>query len=227
MKELHQSISNISDDKVDELLEHFCGDQHSELLNIARNHFETLDIDTGLVYHFKDMYDFMLFKPLCPAALNALLDVYKDFPLPRDVSVMFLSNRQLNAYNFEEILFQQMLKHSDILLKAMGLAGKPTTDMHIKFEHFIFLDKDQLASNSQHSKFLIRGYECYPQFDFIIGYIFIQVSISSFVQYNKGFTNISKAFKRYHKDGSDLRNQIEIYLNTVFGDQQLSMQLCS
>jgi hypothetical protein len=38
------SISNISDDKVDELLEHFCGDRHSELLNIARNNFKTLDI---------------------------------------------------------------------------------------------------------------------------------------------------------------------------------------
>uniref|UniRef100_U9TUJ8 Uncharacterized protein n=1 Tax=Rhizophagus irregularis (strain DAOM 181602 / DAOM 197198 / MUCL 43194) TaxID=747089 RepID=U9TUJ8_RHIID len=31
MKELHQNISNISDNKVDELLEHFCGNQHSEL----------------------------------------------------------------------------------------------------------------------------------------------------------------------------------------------------
>lgn len=54
--------------------------------------FDWKFLDTGLVYHFKDIYDFMLFKPLCPAALNALLDVYKDFPLLRDVSIMSLSN---------------------------------------------------------------------------------------------------------------------------------------
>ncbi|PKC73698.1 hypothetical protein RhiirA1_450888 [Rhizophagus irregularis] len=164
MKELHQNISNISDNKVDELLEHFCGNQHMfrndflqclKSLYVEQNiSFDWKFLDTGLVYHFKDIYDFMLFKPLCPAALNALLDMYKDFPFLRD-----------------------MLKHGDILLKAMGLAGKPTTDVHIKFEHFILLDKDQLTSNSQHSKFLICDYECYPQFDFIIGYIFIQMAV--------------------------------------------------
>jgi len=47
------------------------------------------------------------YTPLCPAALNALLDVYQDFPsLPKDVSVIFLSNRQLNPNYFKEILFQ-------------------------------------------------------------------------------------------------------------------------
>jgi hypothetical protein len=49
------------------------------------------------------------------------------------------------------------------------------------------------------------------------------VSVSPFDQHNKGSANILRAFERYHKDGSDSRNQIEIYLDTVFDGRHTVM----
>ncbi|RIA94344.1 hypothetical protein C1645_734870 [Glomus cerebriforme] len=83
--------------------------------------------------------------------------------------------------------------------------------------------KDQLASSPQHSKFLVCNYECHPQFDFIIRYTFIQISVSFFDKHNQGSANILKAFEYYYKNGNDIRNQIEIYLDAVFSNQHMVM----
>src|SRR5207247_503527 len=106
--------------------------------------FDWKFLDTGLVYRFKDEHNFVLHKPLCPAALDALLDMYQDFPLPKDVSIASLNNGELSGEKFEEILFQQLLNSRNILFKATNLIGESTTDVLIQFEHFIILEKDQL-----------------------------------------------------------------------------------
>ncbi|CAG8746551.1 5541_t:CDS:2, partial [Funneliformis caledonium] len=97
-------------------------------------------------------------------------------PDGKDVSVPSLKDGQLCCDNFEEILFQQMLNHRNVLFKATNLAGNPTTDVHIQFEHFIALEKDQLAPGPQHATSLVLGFARYPRFDFMIGHTFIQVS---------------------------------------------------
>ncbi|KAG0019473.1 hypothetical protein BGZ80_005780 [Entomortierella chlamydospora] len=61
---------------------------------------------------------------------------------------------------------------------------------------------------------LIRGYEGYERFDFILGYTFIQVSISSFTRHNSGSANIDKAFER---EDVGAKNQIEEYLDATYG----------
>ncbi|CAG8688799.1 11840_t:CDS:2 [Funneliformis mosseae] len=144
-------------------------------------------------------------------------NLYRTFPLPRDVSVPSLKDGQLCCDNFEEILFQQMLNHRNVLFKAANLAENPTTDVHIQFEHFIALEKDQLAPGPQHATSLVLGFARYPRFDFMIGHTFIQVSVNPLEQHNKESASISKAFERYYKYGNGTRNQIKIYLDVMFG----------
>jgi hypothetical protein len=57
--------------------------------------FDWRFLDTGLVYRFKDEYSYVMFKPLCPAALDALLEVYATSPLPRDIGVTSIGNGEL------------------------------------------------------------------------------------------------------------------------------------
>ncbi|RUS19337.1 hypothetical protein BC937DRAFT_87647 [Endogone sp. FLAS-F59071] len=140
------------------------------------------------------------------------------FPLPRDVSVASLKDGRLTGPNFEEILFQQLVKYRDIPFKATNLNGSSTTDVHIRFQHFINLERNQFAPGTEHAESLVRGYAGYPRFDFIVGRTFIQVSVSTFDVHNRGYANISNAFDHYNNDPRD-RNQIELYLDTVFGGE--------
>ncbi|RUP51478.1 hypothetical protein BC936DRAFT_147980 [Jimgerdemannia flammicorona] len=237
----------ISEATVDKKLRAFRKDRGDAFLKAARNYFESLDagsktdyrralsnmflrwsdiehtisfdwkfLDTGLVYRFKDEYSYVKYKYLCPAALDALLEVYATFPLPRDVSVTSLIDGRLTGNNFEEILFQQLVKYRDIPFKATDLNGSPTTDVHIRFRHFISLEKDQFTPGAEHAQSLVRGYAGYPRFDFMVGRIFIQVSVSTFDKRNEGSASINKAFTRpYNSDPN--QNQIEVYLNAMFG----------
>ncbi|CAG8563512.1 3327_t:CDS:2 [Funneliformis caledonium] len=158
--------------------------------------FDWKFLDTGLVYRFRDQDNRVKFKPLCPAASDALLNIYRTFPLPEDINVTSLKNGKLTVMN-----------------------------VHIKFQHFFVLEKNQLAPESRHVNSLIRDYARYPQFDFMIGYLFIQVSVSPFDQHNKESANINKAFERYCKEGNDSRNQIELYLDTTFGGQHTALHI--
>ncbi|GBC08180.1 hypothetical protein RclHR1_07950007 [Rhizophagus clarus] len=242
---IKSSDTYISDSNIDESLESFRENRRDEFLKCARNYVETLNaasetdyrrnlsnmflkssviynsvsfdwkfLDTGLVYRFKNEHNYVMCKPLCPAALDALLDIYRTFPIPRDVSVASLRNGQLTGDNFEEVLFQQLLNHRNIIFKATDLNGDRTTDVHIQFKHFIILEKDQLAPEPQHNQSLVRGFARYPRFDFIVGRTFIQVSVSPFDQHNRDSTDITKAFEPYC---NYLKNQIEIYLDAMFG----------
>lgn len=64
-----------------------------------------------------------MYKPLYPTALDALLNIYQTFPILRDICVTFLKNGQLTGNNFEEVLFQQLLNHHNIIFKATDLNG--------------------------------------------------------------------------------------------------------
>ncbi|CAG8474931.1 9704_t:CDS:1 [Paraglomus occultum] len=179
--------------------------------------FDWQFLDTGLVYRFKDKYNYVMFKPLCPAALDALLEVYKTFPLPSDISVASIKSGQLTSDEFEETLFRQLLKYGakGIAFKATDLNGTKITDVHIQFKHFYFLEKGELAPGSQHAQSLIHGFVHYPRFDFMLGRMFIQLSLSRFDKHNTDSAMIDLAFAPYY--ANDPRNQIEIYLDTMFG----------
>ncbi|KAF8455103.1 hypothetical protein BGX38DRAFT_1258218 [Terfezia claveryi] len=189
--------------------------RQSDISNLVD--FDWKFMDTGLVYRFKEDYNSVIFKPLCPAALDALLGVYKALPLPSDITVASIRDGEFSGDQFEEVLFRQLLRYSAnrIAFKATNLTATRVTDVHIKFEHFYFLEKGELAPEPHHSKSLIRGFPRYPRFDFILGRMFIQVSLSSFDKHNTGSAMIDLAFAPYSPD--DRRNQIEIYLDTTFG----------
>ena len=173
--------------------------------------FDWKFLDTGLVYQFEDENIWVMFKPLCPAALDALLEVYKTLPLPSDISVTSIKNGQFTGNDFEETLFRQLLKYSakGITFKATDLSGKRATDVHIQFNYFYFLEKDELAPGLQHAQSLIRGFAHYPRFDFMLGCMFIQSSVSTFNKRNTDSAMIDLAFEPYY--ANDPRNQIEIY----------------
>ncbi|CAG8519393.1 1075_t:CDS:2 [Funneliformis mosseae] len=203
----------IPDERIDILLESFQNDRHDEFLKAARIYFSTLDHGSRMDYcrSLSNMFlrssDMKLnFKPLCLAASDALLDIYRTFPLPEDINVTSLKNGKLTDDNFEEILFQQLLNHRDVLFNATNLCREQVMNVHIKFQHFFVLEKNQLAPEPRLANSLIRGYARYPQFNFMIRYLFIQVSISPFDQHNKESANIDKAFERYCKEGNNSKN---------------------
>ena len=61
---------------------------------------------------------------------------------------------------------------------------------------------------------LTRGYEGYPRFNYMLGPLFIQASISDFGRHNTGSADLSKAFNVRDDSGT---NQIERYLNELYG----------
>ncbi|KAF9898431.1 hypothetical protein EC991_011293, partial [Linnemannia zychae] len=65
-----------------------------------------------------------------------------------------------------------------------------------------------------HENVLTRGYDRYPRFDFMLGPMFIQASISDFASHNTESADLSKAFNVRDDNGT---NQIERYLNDLYG----------
>ncbi|KAF8928325.1 hypothetical protein BGZ47_001691, partial [Haplosporangium gracile] len=67
---------------------------------------------------------------------------------------------------------------------------------------------------SGHEKVLIRDHKGHRRFDFMLGPMFIQASISDFGHHNGGSADLSKAFNVRDTNGT---NQIEHYLNDLYG----------
>ena len=82
-------------------------------------------------------YNSVKFKPLCPAALDALLEMYKALPLPSDMTIASIRAGEITDDQFEEVLFRQLLKYSAnrIAFKATDLNSTRVTDVHIKYRN--------------------------------------------------------------------------------------------
>jgi len=170
--------------------------------------FEWEFLDFGIVYKVKDGYTEQHY-PICPAAKEALMDLYKYCPLPKDYLIA-LNQDNMNGIQFEDAIFQQLMRLSDIVLETTDLAGKNELDFHLNIKGFELLQK---PPNKYGKDILVRCYKGYPRFDFIFGYIFFQVSISDFVKHDTDYARIKLSFRR---DDSN-KNQIEEYLDSVFG----------
>jgi len=138
-------------------------------------------------------------------------------PLPSDY-LLALKHDRLSGEAFEELIFFQLIKHGEIgvTMSTCDLVGKARTPITIRFLHYLVLGPKQLSPGRNAENWLIRGFAGYPRFDFMIGYTFIQVSISSFTDHeSKESTKISKAFEKLPDFGG--KNQIEFYLDETFG----------
>ena len=86
------------------------------------------------------------------------------------------------------------------------------------------IKNSKLSLGPGNEKVLGRGFDRYPRFDYMLGPIFIQVSISDFASHNcKSSTNIKQAFETMSAQAGITssqihgRNQIEMYLDEMYG----------
>ncbi|KAG0095005.1 hypothetical protein BGZ93_006449 [Podila epicladia] len=102
-----------------------------------------------------------------------------------------------------------------IIYRSKGyLNGSNPTTIALNFSYCDTLKTYKISLGSGHEIVLTRCYEGYPWFDFMLGPLFIQVSISDFGRQNTGSADLSKAFNV--RDDSGM-NQIERYLNHLYG----------
>ncbi|KAG9061870.1 hypothetical protein KI688_007021 [Linnemannia hyalina] len=179
--------------------------------------FEWDFLDLGLIYRGKDVTQIgTQHHILCRPAQWALLELFKTLPLAANTRSR-ICDGSLSGADFETALCHQLIcTTKPIVLNATDLNGKNSTTITLDFSHCDTLqtDKGSTSLGSGHKKALTRGYERYPRFDFMLGLLFIQASISDFESHNAGSADISKAFNV--RDANN-KNQIERYLNDLYG----------
>ncbi|KAI7819292.1 hypothetical protein BC939DRAFT_460337 [Gamsiella multidivaricata] len=149
-------------------------------------------LDFGMVYQYLSSSEITVFySPICPAAKAALLDLYKLCPLPESYRYG-LAQDNLDGEQFEDALFQQLIRTSGSMLETTDLVGKNAVDIHLKISGYELLQEPPRNFGKDGLDILIRCYAGYPRFDFLLGYTFFQ-----------------------RKGG---KNQIEEYLDAMFGD---------
>ncbi|KAF9271566.1 hypothetical protein BGZ74_005904, partial [Mortierella antarctica] len=169
-----------------------------------------------LVYRSKDVSQIgTQYLILCRPAQKALLDLFKTLPLPEDTKKRIWDG-SLSGADFETALCHQLICITKpVVFNATDLNGKNPTTISLDFSHCDTLQIGKTSLGSGHENVLTRGYEGYPRFDFMLGSLFIQASISDFGQHNKkDSADIRKAFYDRDNEGT---NQIERYLNDLFG----------
>ncbi|KAF9368023.1 hypothetical protein BGX21_006886 [Mortierella sp. AD011] len=132
-----------------------------------------------------------------------------------------LKANNLDGDDFEQVFFHALICASKpIVLTATNVDGKDMDSIVLKFDDYQVISRQKHSLGPGKEKFMARGYPNYPRFDFMIGPMFIQVSVSEFVDHNRNSGEIQKAFKRPYKDifgniHKD-RNQIECYLDEMY-----------
>ncbi|RHZ81939.1 hypothetical protein Glove_116g8 [Diversispora epigaea] len=186
--------------------------------------FDWKFLDLGLIYRYKKE-GITHYLPLCPPAQKALLKMYTSFDLPENVKNQ-LKIGNLNGDQFEEALFNRLVSrcNTTIQLNTTDLNNNNRNVITLQFNDYGLIKPSQLSLGPGNDKVLGRGFNRYPRFDYMLGPIFIQVSISNFTSHNsKSSTNIRQAFKPMSAQaGISLmqingRNQIEIYLDEMYG----------
>ncbi|KAF9356847.1 hypothetical protein BGX26_004662 [Mortierella sp. AD094] len=109
--------------------------------------FDWKFLDTGLVYQLKDEQDRVMYKALCPAALDALQIVYSSLPLPRDVTGAFLLDTQLTDHQFEAALLHQLLRYRFTQLETTGSNGKSRSTISLEINRFINIEDGVIFRN--------------------------------------------------------------------------------
>ncbi|RHZ57822.1 hypothetical protein Glove_383g8 [Diversispora epigaea] len=186
--------------------------------------FDWKFLDLGLIYRYKEK-GITHYFPLCPSARKALLKMYMSFDLPENIKNQ-LNIGNLNGDQFEEVLFNRLVCKSNttIQLNTTDLNNNNRSVVTLQFDDYAMIKSPALSLGPGSDRVLSHGFDRYPRFDFMLGPIFIQVSVSDFVTHNsKTSTNIGKAFERMSAQAGisqmqiNGRNQIEMYLDEMYG----------
>ncbi|KAF9945300.1 hypothetical protein BGZ72_001496, partial [Mortierella alpina] len=177
--------------------------------------FEWDFLDLGLIYRSKDVGRIgTQHHILCRPAQRALLELFKTLPLPENIRRR-ICDGSFSGDEFEEALCHQLIcTTKPIVLSATDLNGSNPTTITLDFSHCDTLKSNKTSLGSGYESVLTRGYGGYPRFDFMLGPMFIQASISDFGRHNTDSASLSKAFDDRDKDG---RNKIERYLDDLYG----------
>ncbi|KAF9147573.1 hypothetical protein BGX20_006618, partial [Mortierella sp. AD010] len=180
--------------------------------NTSTADFEWNFIDLGLVYRLKDgAHGTIRNHILCPPAQKGLLELFKELPPHQDILNLIRLGKQSGDEFEEAILLQLISSIKPVILDATDLNNCNKTTISIDFEHCETIIHPNASLGTGHERVLSRGWPNYPRFDFILGSMFIQVSISDFrVHESKDTKKISKAFDDRDRLG---KNQIERYMD--------------
>lgn len=180
-------------------------------------------LDLRLVYRYNERA-ITHYLPLCPSARKALLKMYTSFGLPETISRQ-LNIGKLSGNEFEEALFTQLASrcNTTIQLNTTDLNNKKKNLITLQFDDYDIIKPTGLSLGPGFDRVLGRGFDKYLRFDYMLGPIFMQVSVSTFTTHNQASADIEKAFKEMAPQGNisqaqiNGRNQIEMYLDEMYG----------
>jgi hypothetical protein len=150
--------------------------------------------------------------------------MYTSFKLPEHIKYQ-LDIGKLGGNEFEEALFTRLASrcNTTIQLSATDINNKNRSIVTLKFDDYDIIKPTGLSLGPGFDKVLARGFDKYPRFDYMLGPIFMQVSISDFVEHNQKSADITKAFEKMSPQANisqvqiNGRNQIEMYLDEMYG----------
>ncbi|KAF9146587.1 hypothetical protein BGX20_006823, partial [Mortierella sp. AD010] len=197
----------------------FHGLAQAFLYGSVNENFKWDFLDLGLLYRFKRDGS-TLFLPLCNATQKALLELFKLMPMPENLMRRLKANN-INGDDFERVFFHALICASKpIMLTATNLDGEKVDPIVLNFDDYQVISRQKHSLGPGKEKFMARGYPRYPRFDFMIGPMFIQVSMREFEEHNGNSGDFQKAFERPYKDifgNIHAKNQIECYLDEMYG----------
>ncbi|KAF9432498.1 hypothetical protein BGZ76_010705 [Entomortierella beljakovae] len=148
-------------------------------------------------------------------AMDILVNIIQEL-----AGFIMLNNRlktPLSIHEFEEECLWKLLREKTMSIVVKTLKGERQQSIVIKFNRIDHLLEDQYSLDPGCQESLVRCVTGYPVFDFIVKRVFIQISIDTFKIHNTGTNQIDNAFVRPFMNDPQNRNQIEIYLDSVYG----------
>ncbi|GJJ78280.1 hypothetical protein EMPS_10639 [Entomortierella parvispora] len=103
------------------------------------------------------------------------------------------------------------------VLNATDLNNQNPSTVTLDFEDYDVLKAGKTSLGRDHEKVLCHDSARQPVFDYMLGKMFIQVSVSTFDQRNKDSASIERAFQKGFNNDPKNRNQIECYLDETYG----------
>ncbi|KAG0049873.1 hypothetical protein BGZ83_005304 [Gryganskiella cystojenkinii] len=175
-------------------------------------HWDFLDL--GLIYRRRDSNTLGNHRLiLCRPAQRALLELLKTLPLLEETRRR-ICDGGLSGHDFETALFHQLIcTPKPILLNTTDLNGKNPTAIELDFIHYEALQIGQISLGRGREKVLTRGDEDSRRFNYMLGPLFIQVSVSDFGEHEKSGSGVRDAFTKMGQEP----NEIENYLDDLYG----------
>ncbi|ORZ18369.1 hypothetical protein BCR41DRAFT_46284 [Lobosporangium transversale] len=170
--------------------------------------------DLGLIYRLNKNRGAINYV-LCPPVQKALFKAFTSMPHHEHI-LRGVVLAEMSGDDFELALLVRFLTLTKpIVLEATNLVGEDPTQIIMDFKDHGTIHQNMTSLGRGYGHVLSHCHSSYPRFDFILDTMFIQVSISDFCDHEQKQTKqIQNAFDKRDSNG---KNQIERYLDEVFG----------